>query len=268
MSPGRDRVPGFWRSTELTLVAAAIGAWMPATPARADLPDEIQVYDDSLNRPGQFGLEVHANHSFGGDTHATFPGEITSGDATRLTAEFSYGLGHGFEAGMYLDTVAPKGESLEFAGPKLRLKWVGRQAPDGGVFYGLNFELGHLKSAADPGRPSGELRPIVGVRSADWLAIVNPILDFSLGKNAQTRTPVFNPGLKLGRRVAEGVMLGTEVYREVGPLDHLLPANRQPTEVFLVLDLVRGWLPLNFGIGRGSGGADPWIVKAIFEVPL
>lgn len=74
------------------LLAPALEAAMLSAPSRADLPDEIQVYDDSLNRPGQFGLEIHANHSFGGETSPGFPGEITSGDATRLTAEFSYGL--------------------------------------------------------------------------------------------------------------------------------------------------------------------------------
>jgi hypothetical protein len=255
------------RLRTLWLSVPALAA-LSGAPARADLPDEIQVYDDSLNQPGQFGLEVHANHSFGGDTLQSFPGEITSGDATRLTAEFSYGLGHGLEAGMYLDTVVPNGQSLQFAGPKLRLKWVPRQAPEGGVFYGLNLELGYLHANVDPGRPSGELRPILGVRTQDWLAIINPILEFSLGSGAETRTPVFAPGLKVGRRVAQGVMLGTEIYRDVGPLNDILPAKEQATELFVVVDVERGWLPFNFGVGRGWNGADPWIVKAIFEVPL
>src|SRR4029077_17452951 len=93
---------------------ALLLAAMFTSPARADLPDEIQVYDDSLNRPGQFGLEIQTNHSFGGETRPSFPGEIVSGNATRLTAEFSYGLGGRFEAGMYLDFVVPNGEPLEF----------------------------------------------------------------------------------------------------------------------------------------------------------
>ena len=256
------------QSRRCPIIAAAIALAMLAGRTRADLPDEIQVYDDSLNKPGEFGLEIHTNHSFGGDTARSFPGEIVSADASRLTFEFSYGLGAHFEAGMYLDFVAPDHQGLQFAGPKLRLKWVGQQAAEAGVFYGLNLELGHLSHSADPGRPSGELRPILGIRNAEWLAIVNPILTFSLGEGAATRTPVFSPGVKLGRRVAQGVMLGTEVYRDIGPLNHFSPGGEQATEVFLVLDVERGWLPFNFGVGRGFNGADPWIVKAIFEVPL
>jgi hypothetical protein len=249
-------------------LAPAVAALLAAGAVRADLPDEIQVYDDGLNDPGQFHLEIHANHSFGGDTRQSFPGEIVSADATRLTAEFSYGLGHHLEAGLYLDTVAPDHQRLEFAGPKLRLKWIGQQALHGGVFYGLNIELGHLTRHADPGRPSGELRPILGVRTDKWLAIVNPILDFSLGKDAGTRTPIFSPGVKLGRRVADGVMLGTELYRDVGPINHIFPGHAQASEAFLVIDVDKGWLPLNFGVGHGWNGADPWIVKAIFEMPF
>jgi len=244
-----------------------LGAWL-AAPAHADLPDEIQVYDDGLDSPGEFGLEVHANHSFGGENRAAFPGEIVSGNATRLTAEFSYGLSRHFEAGMYLDFVVPDGAALTFAGPKLRLKWVGRQAQARGLFYGLNLELGHLKHVADPGRPSGELRPILGVRSDNWLAIVNPILEFSLGEEAPTRTPLFAPAVKLGRRIADGVLFGAELYRDVGPLNDFNPGHEQATQLFLVIDVERGWLPFNFGVGRGWNGADPWVVKAIFEMQL
>ncbi len=248
----------------------ALGVAMLTMPshARADLPDEIQVYEDSVNKPGKFGLEIHTNHSFGGETQPTFPGEITSGDATRLTGEFSYGLGGGFEAGLYLDFVMPKDGSLQFAGPKLRLKWIGRQAPEGGVFHGINLELGRLKRTVDVGRPGGELRPILGFRGDNWVAIVNPILSFNLGQAAETRTPEFAPGMKIGRRIADGVSLGTELYRDVGPINRFRAGREQSTELYLVIDVDHGPLPLNFGVGRGWNGADPWIVKGIVEVPF
>jgi hypothetical protein len=252
-----------WRQGAITLLAALF-----FTFAEADVPDEIQVYDDSLNEPGRLGLEIHTNHSFGGNTTPAYPNEIVSADATRFTAEFSYGLSKHFEAGMYWDFVAPEYHSVQFAGPKLRLKWIGQAAENGGVFYGLNVEFGYLKKTADPAHPSGELRPILGVRTEDWLAIVNPILDFSLGKAAETRTPVFAPAFKFGRRITTGVLLGPEFYREIGPLNRFYPGHAQASELFLALDVERGWVPFNFGIGRGWNGADNWIVKAIFEVPL
>lgn len=250
------------------LVRWSLLAALSFTTAYADVPDEIQVYDDSLNKPGQFGLEIHTNHSFGGNTTPAFPDEIVSANATRYTAEFSYGLSKHFEAGMYWDFVSPEYRSVEFAGPKLRLKWIGQAAEEGGLFYGLNLELGYLRKTADPGHPSGELRPILGIRTQDWVAIVNPILDFSVGTAAATRTPVFAPAFKLGRRIATGVLLGPEIYREIGPVNRFYPGHQQSTELFLALDVERGWLPFNLGVGRGWNGADNWIVKAIFEVPL
>lgn len=253
------------------MLVALFAAWSGSgavAPALADLPDEIQVYDDSLNERSEFGLEIHTNHSFGGPTEPSYAGEIPTGDATRLTGEFSYGLGHGFEAGLYLDFVRPDAESLQFAGPKLRLKWIGRAAPDGGVFYGINVELGRLKRSVDVGRPGGEIRPILGIRSENWVGILNPILEFSLGEDAETRTPAFAPGVKLGRKVTEGVSVGAEFYRDVGPLNHFHAGSDQSTELFMVIDVERGPLPFNFGIGRGWNGADSWIVKAIFEVAL
>ena len=40
---------------------ALLGCAALSLPARAVLPDEIQVYDDSINKPGEFGLELHLN---------------------------------------------------------------------------------------------------------------------------------------------------------------------------------------------------------------
>ncbi len=150
----------------------------------------------------------------------------------------------------------------------MRLKWIGRQAPAGGAFYGVNVELGRLKRAVDAGRPSGELRPIWGVRNESWVASVNPILSFNLGQSAATRTPMFSPALKLARRIADGTDIGAELYRDLGPINRFRAGREQSTELYAVIDLERGSLPLNFGIGRGWNGADPWIVKVIFEVPF
>ena len=249
----------FWFAA--LLVAAPVAA-------RADLPDEIQVYDDSLDAPGAFGVELHVNHSFGGNRTPGYPGEITTGDGTRLTGEFSYGLSKHFEAGLYLDFAVAPGGTAYFAGPKLRLKWIGRAAPDGGVFYGLNVELGYLSHRFDRGHPGGELRPILGWRSRDWLAIINPSIEFSLGAHAEEKTPEFAPGIKLGRRVADGVMAGVEAYRGFGPFGNFSAVRDQGTQVFAVIDVTKGPLPFNFGVGRGFGGAEKWAVKAIFQLPF
>jgi hypothetical protein len=252
------------------LAFASMAAGVLAAPAAAELPDEIQVYDDGLNAPGKFGLELHLNHTIDGRITPDYPGDVPPGGATRITGEFSYGLGHGFEAGLYLDSVVDKTGKYYFAGPKLRLKWIGKAAPvtaerPGGWFYGLNVELGRLASRFDDARPSMEVRPILGWRSRDWLIAFNPILEFGFG-GSEGATPAFSPAAKVARRVGDDVFLGLEAYRDVGSFGGFNRFGDQATYLFLTLDVGRGPLPFNFGIGRGFNGADSWTVKAIFEL--
>ncbi len=67
------------RLSQAASCSAALAAAILTGPSRADLPDEIQVYDDGFNKRGQLGLEIHANHSFGGQTLPAFAGEVTTG---------------------------------------------------------------------------------------------------------------------------------------------------------------------------------------------
>ncbi len=250
------------------LAWAAAFAAATAAPARAVLPDEIQVYDDSYNPRGVFGLELHINHTITGPTTPSYPGEVTTGGATRFTPEFSYGLGSGLEAGLYLNSLVARDGTPFFAGAKLRLKWIAHPAPDGGVFYGVNFELARIGGRFEPGRTNFEIRPIIGWRSSDWLVAFNPNLEFALEGADGSATPAFAPGLKIGRKVARGIMLGSEIYRDFGSFAGFEPANKEATQVFAVIDFDRKPFVFNFGIGRGFAGADPWTVKTIIEVPF
>ena len=76
-----------------------------ACRAFAALPDEIQVYADDINKPGAAGLELHVNTTPKGTNRPAYPSEITTHHGLRVTPEFSYGLSHDFEAGLYLPTV-------------------------------------------------------------------------------------------------------------------------------------------------------------------
>ena len=88
--------------------------------ARADLIDEIQVYDDSINRPGQLGLEVHLNATPEGRAQPQWPGEIPPNHGLRGTMEWSYGLTHSLEAGLYLPFLRDSTGTTYFAGPRFR----------------------------------------------------------------------------------------------------------------------------------------------------
>ena len=73
---------------------------LPA-PALA-APEEVQVYMDELGAKGEVGLDLHLNHVAEGSFTPDYPGQQSGLHRWRLTPEFSLGLGHGFEAGLYL----------------------------------------------------------------------------------------------------------------------------------------------------------------------
>lgn len=256
-------------SFTIVRILVAVGVAALALPARAALPDEIQVYDDSFNARGVFGVELHVNHSIDGNKVPSYAGEVTTGGGSRLTPEFSYGLGHGLEAGLYINALFDSHGTPQFAGAKLRMKYIAHPAPsEGGLFYGINFELGRIAERFDNGKTGLEVRPIIGWRSADWLIVGNPNLEFALAGPDKSATPQFAPSLKVGRQVTKTVMLGAEAYRDFGSFAGFLPAQQEATQLFAVIDYTGKPLGFNLGIGRGFSGADKLVVKAILELPF
>lgn len=254
--------------------------------ARADLKDEIQVYADDINAPGQFHLEVHLNTTPDGRSTPDYGGEITPEHAIRLTPEFSYGLTQDLEAGLYVPAVRASGGSLYLAGARLRLKWLPIRpadsagnsagnsaygnAPDGasGAFAGLNFELSQVAARFERDRHILEVRPMLGWRDPAWLVAFNPVLDVALSGPDHSHPPDFAPALKIARSVVDWAALGVEYYVDLGPVTELQPYARQSHMLFLAVDVDRKPWAFNFGVGRGFGDdTDRWTVKAIIEVP-
>lgn len=231
--------------------------------ARAALPDEIQVYTDDLERPGEHGVELHVNTTPGGRSAPEHPGEVTPWHGVRVTPEISWGLGHGMDWGLYLPFVRAADGSTFFAGPKFRLKWMPLLPPEGGAgaFAGINGEVAFVQERFEASGRGGEIRPIVGYRSPGWLLAVNPILEFDLA-GEEKGVMRFTPAAKAGRQLTAKWMAGVEYYGDFGPASHFAPRAGQAHTLYLVLDTER----VNFGIGRGfSGTADRWTVKAIFS---
>jgi hypothetical protein len=255
----------------LIRLVLALACALLAGPARAALPDEIQVYTDDINAPGQFGLELHVNTTPKGRSTPDFPNEVTPEHGLRVTPELSLGLTKTLEAGFYLPTTYDDDSRLLFGGPKLRLKWLPLRPPEDGAgwFAGANVEYSWLNPNFEPETRRFELRPIVGWKNADWLIAANPVLDWALNGPEKAGRPEFNPSLKVARTVADGVALGLEYYAGLGPLGRPAPSSERSHALFVALDWERGPLPFQLGIGRGLNGAtDDWTVKAIFEIPF
>ena len=250
------------------LLAAAL--LVPAVESRAALPDEIQVYDDGINKPGEFGLELHVNTTPSGRGVPDYPGEYAPVHGLRTTFEGSYAVDEHVELGLYLPFIHPAEGGEHFAGPRIRAKWIGQQASaEQPWFYGLNFELSHVRQAWEEAENFLEVRPILGWRKSGWAIAFNPVVGQPLLPGRRAGGPDFSPALKVARDVADGTAVGFEYYAELGQFSHFDPYSQQSHTVYLAIDRTAGPLPFNLGIGRGlTAATDRWTVKAIFELPI
>jgi hypothetical protein len=146
---------------------------------RAELPDEIQVYDDSINHPGQWGLELHLNRTPDGRSTPDYPGEIAPDHGNRATMEWSYGVTDTLEAGLYLPFLSDAAGTTYFVGPRVRAKWIPVRPEEdkSGAFLGLNIEVSAVNRRLEDGRPAVEFRGILGYRDPEWLIAFNPVLE-------------------------------------------------------------------------------------------
>jgi len=240
-------------------------------PARAVLTDEIQVYTDDINKPGEFGVELHVNTTPKGRRTPDFPGEITPHHGLRFTPEFSYGLTRDFDVGLYMPYVRDADGTTHFSGPKLRFKWLPLQVAEGGRgwFMGANIEYAQIASNLEQARYAIELRPIIGYRGSEWLLAANPILGWDLTGPDHDGKPDFSPSFKVARNVAPGIALGAEYYAGLGKINNKLPRAEQSQTLYFAVDYDRKPWIVNFGIGRGlSAATDRWTLKAVFELPF
>ncbi len=237
-------------------------------PVALAAPDEIQVYTEEMNDPGEFGLELHVNYALKGAKEAGFAGEMPGHHVLQLTPEFSYGVTKTWEAGLYLPiAISPAGDIYN-NGLRLRMKYIAPREEGTHFFWGFNTEWGYATRRVSESYWGMELRPIIGYRDDAWLLSFNPILNLNLSSNV-SRAPQFEPALKVTHAAGDGIQAGFEYYGEYGPLHQLLPADQSGHALYAVMDIARGELDVNIGIGHGfSESPDKWVAKAIIAFPF
>lgn len=236
---------------------------LASTQVMAASGDEIQVYDDEINQPGELGVEIHTNYVRSGDTSPAYPGEIPSHHNFRATPEFNYGLTRNVDGGVYIPTIRDADGSWFVEGAKLRLKYMADKQ-EGGFYWGVNGELGHIAKRTEPERWNLEIRPIIGYRTGNWHLAANPIVGASLS-GASSHVPSLTPAYKINYRTGAETWVGIEHYIDGGPTNNL--AN-QGQELYLAAETEIGGIGLNVGVGHGWAGANNSTLKAIFNVPL
>jgi hypothetical protein len=225
---------------------------------------EIQVYDGSINRVGQPGLELHTNFVANGRAAPEFPGEQVPDGSLHLTLEPSLGVLPWWELGAYLQfATAPARSQAHFGGGKLRSKLVVPRRYTGPFLIGLNLEVGRGVAALGSAEWESEFRPIFAWGAGRFFVAVNPIIGWSL-TGQRSAVPDFEPCTKVQLDVGHQVGLGIEYYAGLGPLDAVPGFSRQQHVLYLAGDLLEGPIELNVGLGRGlSDATDRWTFKVI-----
>jgi hypothetical protein len=250
----------------LYLLASAALWIVLAQPAKA--VDEIQVYNAGIAAPGQFTIQQHLNYIPLGVKDPPFPGGLVSHNSINGTPEFAYGVTDWWEVGLYLPFAIQDQQFLSDSF-KLRTLFVSPNAAERSFFYGVNFEFSNTTPKFSQTRFGMEIRPIIGVRNADYEFIVNPIVDIGFGRYGQAD---FTPAARLARKLGPDLFVGLEYYADFGEIGNFLkPADQQHT-LFAVTDFKLGVFGVNFGVGYGlTPASDRFVVKTIvgyaFPVP-
>ena len=239
---------------------ASVNAWAAS--------DEIQVYTDEMNDPGQYGVELHLNYVPKGSREVSHDGEIASNHRFQATPEFSYGITKSLEAGLYVPTAISSDGNFYATGLRPRLKYIHPQSEGSIFFWGLNTEFGYSSLKVTDTMWGMEIRPIMGVRTDKWLVSFNPILDIPLSKGGM-HAAAFEPSLKVMRKINDELELGIEHYAGLGAMSNLQGWKNQEHTTYLAADFKVKGMEVNFGVGHGYQKAeDDWVIKSIVAFPF
>ena len=231
--------------------------------ANAASSDEIQVYDDSINQPGELNVDNHINYVPEGIKEKARYQEVPAHHNFRFTPEFAYGLTKNWEAGFYIPTIRSGNGDWYIEGAKVRLKYIADHA-EHGFYWGINQELAKTTYRTDDVPWNYELRCILGYKIGSWNLVTNPIFGFAL--SGHSHTPKFTPDFRVVNQISEKVALGIEQYMDLGPINQL---RSHVQETYLTIDTVILKNAVQFGIGHGwTKESNDTTVKVIYNIPL
>jgi hypothetical protein len=246
------------------IAAHALFVMTLSLKARATDPFEIQVYDGTANPRGALGLELHSNAVLHGMMDAVSP-ELPQNHQTHFTLEPSFGIFDFWEVGGYLQTTVRADGGFDYAGTKLRSKFVTPPSWSPYMRLGINLELSLLPEAYDRNRWGSEVRPILAWENEDWLVVLNPIIDTALAGPERHDGPSFQPAVMAVRKVDALFSFGVEYYGNFGPFSSFKPLQEQEQYLFEVVNLLAiHSVEVNVGVGEGfTAASNPLVVKMI-----
>jgi hypothetical protein len=262
-------------SEKTTLVMTALLlATLLSRQARAIDRFEIQVYEPDMNKPGQFGLELHSNYTVRGSKTPEYEGQVAPDHVARFTLEPAYGVTKWLELGAYLQAMVAPDVGAKWGGLKFRTKFVLPYEQTRPWFLGINLEVGQVPKRVEEAGWANEFRPLLGFNNGYVLVDVNPIFGYALSGGDKLK-PDFEPAGKVSINTQRGFAIGAEYYSSLGLISKGFESwGNQEHMLFGTFDLVApaarkeedaGDWELNVGVGRAltSVPGPEWLVKAI-----
>ena len=244
----------------LLALSSALALLLSGGRARAVDPYEIQVYDGTSNAPWSPGIELHVNNVANG-VRASDPPQLAPHGQTHFTLEPSLGITPYWELGAYLQSTLRSDGVLDYAGTKLRSKFVTPPGWRPHLRLGVNLELSLLPEKYERDRWGSEVRPIAAWENDRWLLAVNPIVTMPLAGEGYRAGPAFEPALMAVVKIEDVVGLGLEYYASLGPIASPSKLDGQEHYLYEVANLLAvDDLELNVGVGEGLTSASNKIV--------
>ena len=247
------------------LLALFLLAYAPAALAQLD-PWEFEVYGYQTVPRGMLEIESLNSVVLNGSRHGekgTSKGTVPSQSMWRTSIEVTYGLTDRIEAAMYVNLAKPRGDDIQYAGSKWRLR--GRLFDEGQlpVDIGWYFELAYKRTPKyDDQKLELELRPILQRDLGDFSFIVSPKFEKILVGSEEKEGWEFGYVSGIYYRWMRAFSPGVEFYGAIGMMKHPDPTRDQQHYIFPV---VRGeWRGLEYSVGPGFGlthGSDRTLFK-------
>ena len=254
-----------------TAAGATFALLLGVGPSAANDKFEVQVYDGAINKPWQLGAELHTNTTFSGRSVPSYDGQLVDHQATRLTFEPALGITEWLELGLYLQTYVQPDAGLQWAGFKARTKFMVPERLVLPFVVGLNVEVGRVPYGVEQDGWANEFRPILGWRNGWVLAVVNPIVGYSL-TGVDAFKPHFEPACKVSVNTQQWFGVGVEYYAGLGLFGRGFERFQDQEHLLLgAVDLMppqghddNSW-EVNVAFGRGltEGTDQHWIAKVI-----
>ena len=221
--------------------------------------DEFQIFDGRIAEPGNVDLNLH----FNAGRHGRL-GDGAPRNGLLFTPELGIATAPWHEVAVFLPVAREFSGDNYGGGFKVRNTFVVPGAADRPFAYGLDIEIRHQSVRFSETNWAMALRPIIDVRQGPWQLILNPAVEFPIGRGG----PIFAPAVRAVRQVSATSWFGFEHYMDFGRIDRPEALRGQAHQLFATADFkLSERYGLQLAVGHGlTHASDRWAGKVILGI--